>query len=111
MDVVVDAVEVLHHVQRESVSAVIYPAVPGGVDTLVALLAEYRSKGSSYRQHKQQVFKASYTHHYRRGLIELLEALEFGSTNTAHAPVIEALALIKRVQGRAHPEHPVLRQG
>ena len=87
----------------ESVSAVIYPAVPGGVDTLVALLAEYRSKGSSYRQHKQRVFKASYTHHYRRGLIELLEALEFGSTNTAHAPVIEALALIKRYKAEHTP--------
>jgi hypothetical protein len=37
-----------------------------------------------------------YTHHYRRGLIGLLEALEFGSTNTAHAPVMQALDLIKR---------------
>ncbi len=78
------------------VSEVIYPAVPGGVDTLVALWHEYNSKGSSYRQHRQRVFKASYTNHYRTGLIQIVEALEFGSTNTVHAPMMAALALIKR---------------
>lgn len=78
------------------VSEVIYPAVPGGVDTLVALWQEYNSKGSTYRQHRQRVFKASYTHHYRTGLIQIIEALEFGSTNTVHAPMMAALALIKR---------------
>jgi hypothetical protein len=82
---------------------VIYPVVPGGLETLQALLAEYRSKGSGYRQHKQRVFKASCTHHYRRGLIELLETLEFGSTNTAHAPVLEALALIKQYEAEHTP--------
>ena len=75
---------------------VIYPAVPGGHETLVALLREYRSKGTSYRQHRQRVFKASYTSHYRTGLIQIIEVLEFGSTNTVHAPMVEALALIKR---------------
>jgi TnpA family transposase len=79
----------------DPVSEVIYPAA-GGVETLVNLLREFRAKGSTFRQHKQRVFKASYTNHYRHGLIELLEALEFRSTNTAHAPVIEALGLIKR---------------
>lgn len=78
------------------VSEVIYPAVPGGVDTLQGLRREYLSKGSTFRQHKQQVFRASYTRHYRRGLIGLLEALEFGCTNTVHAPVMEALQLIGR---------------
>jgi len=95
------------------VDEVIYPVVPGGVATLAALRQEYRSKGSTYRQHKQRVFKASYTNHYRRGLIGLVEALEFGSTNTAHAPVMAALDLIKRykkdtthaTQYYAHGEH------
>lgn len=45
----------------ETVEDVIYPAVPGGYKTLVTLLHEYKAKGSSYRQHKQRVFKASYT--------------------------------------------------
>ena len=42
---------------------------------------------------RQNVFKASYTSHYRSGLIG---ALEFRSTSTAHAPVLQALELIKR---------------
>ena len=36
------------------------------------LLAEYQDEGHQLRQHKQRVFKASYTNHYRTGLIELL---------------------------------------
>ena len=40
--------------------------------------------------------RASYTGHYRRGLIALLEVLEFRSNNTRHRPVIDALALIRR---------------
>jgi hypothetical protein len=34
------------------VSDVIYPVVPGGVDTLTALLGEYKATGSTYKQHK-----------------------------------------------------------
>jgi hypothetical protein len=45
----------------ERVEDVIYPAVPGGHETLVALLREFKAKGTSYRQHRQRVFKASYT--------------------------------------------------
>jgi Domain of unknown function (DUF4158) len=74
---------------------VIYPAA-GGEQTLLDLLREYKAKGSSFRQHKQRVFKASYTSHYRHGLVELIQALDFHSANTAHRPVIEALELIKR---------------
>lgn len=91
------------------VEEVIYSAVPGGVDTLVALWHEYTSKGSTYRQHRQRVFKASYTHHYRTGLIQILEALEFGSTNTVHAPDDGGPSADQTVQGRAHQPHQVLR--
>jgi hypothetical protein len=45
------------------VSEVIYPAVPGRAETLAALLQEYQTQGTGYRQHKQRVFKASYTNH------------------------------------------------
>ncbi|MFD8563298.1 DUF4158 domain-containing protein [Streptosporangium canum] len=86
---------------EETVSDVIYPAVPGGIDTLTALLHEYTHKGSTYRRHRQRVFKASYTNHYRTGLIQILEALEFGSTNTVHAPMMTALTLIKRYKAEA----------
>lgn len=49
-----------------------------------------------YRRTVQTTLKASYTGHYRKGLIDLLDVLEFRSTNTAHQPVIEALRLIAR---------------
>ncbi|MGI8413723.1 MAG: Tn3 family transposase [Solirubrobacteraceae bacterium] len=90
----------------DAVREVIYP-VAGGEDTLQRLVAEYRSSGSTYRRHKQKVLKASYTNHYRRGLIALLGVLEFRSSNTAHRPVIEALALVKRHANRTGPFYPV----
>lgn len=74
---------------------VVFPAA-GGVGTLMDLLAEFKTKGNTFRQHKQRVFKASYTNHYRAGLIELIDALEFRSHNTVHRPVLDALELIKR---------------
>ncbi len=46
----------------------------------------------------QTTLKASYTTHYRRGLIRLLDTLEFRSSS-AHQPVIEALKLIRRFAG------------
>lgn len=42
------------------------------------------------------MFKTSYTNHYRTGLIRIIEALEFGSADTVHAPMMQAPALIKR---------------
>lgn len=79
----------------ETVREVIFPVV-GGEATLKDLVAEYRAKGTEYQRQKRKVFKASYTNHYRRGLIGLLGVLEFGSSNTAHQPVIDALGLIVR---------------
>jgi hypothetical protein len=73
---------------RGLVRDVVYPAA-GGVETLIGLLEEYKAKGGSFRQARQKVFKASYTSHYRSGLIALIGALEFRSTNTAHAPVLQ----------------------
>ena len=82
------------------VREVVFPAA-GGEGTLLSLLAEYKTKGNTFREHKQQVFKASYTHHYRAGLIELIDALEFRSHNTVHRPMLDALELIKRYRARA----------
>jgi hypothetical protein len=44
----------------------------------------------------QTTLRASCTGHYRRGLIRLLEVLEFRTGSSACQPVIEALALIRR---------------
>jgi hypothetical protein len=52
---------------------VVYPAVSGGEQTLRELVHEFKTKGPVYRQ---TTLKASYSNHYRRGLIELLNVLE-----------------------------------
>ena len=63
--------------------------------------------------------RASYTNHYRRGLIRLLEVLQFRSSNATHRPVIGALELVSRYAaagnlsyypaGEHVPAHPGLR--
>ncbi len=78
----------------ESVRDVVYPAVTGGEDTLRDLVAEFRSKGSTYRRTVQSKLRASYTSHYRSGLIAILDVLEFRSNNSRHQPIIDALALV-----------------
>jgi hypothetical protein len=90
----------------DSVREVIYPVV-GGEATLTDLVNEYRATGTEYQRQKRKVFKASYTNHYRRGLIRLLGVLEFRSNNTAHQPVIDALALIVRYADHGGTYYPV----
>ncbi|MFE3449400.1 hypothetical protein ACFXJ8_10745 [Nonomuraea sp. NPDC059194] len=64
----------------DSVRAVIFPAVTGGEQTLKDLVHEFKTKGPAYRTTVQTTLRASYTNHYRRGLIALLETLEFKTT-------------------------------
>lgn len=52
---------------EEAVSEAIYPVMPGRVETLTALWHEYKAEGSTYKQPRQRVFKASYSNHYRTG--------------------------------------------
>jgi hypothetical protein len=40
--------------------------------------------------------KASYTNHYRCGLIRLVQVLAFRSGNSIHRPVLDALELVGR---------------
>ena len=87
---------------RGIVEEVVYPAA-GGLEVLLDLVREFESKGPTYRQARQRSFKASYTNHYRAGLIQILEALEFRSNNTVHRPVLEALELIKRYKAEHSP--------
>ncbi len=89
----------------DTVREVIYPVV-GGETTLRDLVAEYRAGGTEYQRNKRREFKSSYTNHYRRGLIKLLGVLEFRSSNTAHRPVIDALALIVRHAGASAQFYP-----
>ena len=80
---------------RSQVKTVVYPAVRGGEETLRDLVREYKTKGPVYRRTVQMTLKASYSNHYRRGLIALLRTLTFGSTAADH-PVLAAVELVKR---------------
>lgn len=75
------------------VKDVLFPVA--GEKTLQSLVKEYRAKGSSYRRHVHTLLRSSYSHHYRRMLPLILDALTFCSNNTAHQPVIDALAWLK----------------
>lgn len=82
----------------DTVRGVVFPAVAGGEQTLRELVHEFKTNGPVYRRTVQTTLRASYTDHYRRGLIRLLDVLEFRSSQ-AHQPVIEALALVRRYAG------------
>ncbi len=91
----------------DAVREVVFPAVSGGEQTLRELVHEFKTKGPVYRRTVQTTLKASYSNHYRRGLIELLEVLEFRSNNATHRPVLDALELITRHSRR--PGSPTTR--
>jgi hypothetical protein len=79
-----------------TVRQVVFPVI--GEDNLRDLVAEYKSSGSTYRRTVQTTYRASYSGHYRRGLIRLLEVLEFRCDNS-HRPVLDAAALVHRHRG------------
>lgn len=73
----------------------VFPAA-GGLGTPRELLAEYKSKGTTFRSTSSGCSRPSTPNHYRAGLIDLIDVLEFRSHNTTHRPVLDALELIKR---------------
>lgn len=77
------------------VSQVVFPAIVGGEQTLREIIHEYKTKGPVYRRTVQHTLKASYTNHYRRGMIAMLDVLELGSTIPNH-PLLAALEYVKR---------------
>ena len=83
----------------DPVRKVVFPAVTGGESTLQDLVAEFKANGPTYRHTVQTTLKASYTNHYRRGLIRLLGVLEFRSNNERHRPVLDALDVVARNAG------------
>ncbi|MEU7177897.1 MULTISPECIES: Tn3 family transposase [Streptomyces] len=78
-----------------SVREVIYPAA-GGEKTLKDLVAEMKATNAAFARSKREVFKSSYSNHYRTGLMKLLGVLDFRSSNDQHKPVMDALKLIER---------------
>jgi hypothetical protein len=78
------------------VREVIYPVV--GQKTLKEIVAEFKTMGLDFEREVQETMRSSYSHHYRRMLVPVLEALCFQSNNTMHRPVIEALNILKANQ-------------
>jgi TnpA family transposase len=78
---------------RGIVNEVLYPIV--GEPTLAALVQEYRAQGPAYRHQVHTLIRSSYSHHYRRMLPLILDALTFRSNNAAYQPVIDALAWLR----------------
>jgi TnpA family transposase len=76
-----------------TVRDVIFPII--GEDTLHDLVREYRAQGPAYRRQVHTLLRNSYSHHYRRLLPLILDALTFRSNNSAHQPVITALAWLR----------------
>ena len=85
----------------DTVRAVVYPVA--GEKTLRDLVAEYKSSGTAYRRTVQTTLRASYTGHYRRGLIKLLEVLEFRTGSSACAAGDRAPALQRDLDHRRRP--------
>lgn len=82
---------------EECVKDVIYPVV--SPSTLQNLVKEFKSSGPTYRERVYTVMRASYLHHYRRMVPQILDVLEFRSNNELYQPVIGALELIRKYTG------------
>jgi len=83
----------------ELVRAALYPVV--GEATLRDLVAEARANERAFSTRVRVQLRSSYSHHYRRGLPNLLKALVFRCNNAAHKPVMDALDLLERYDGSA----------
>jgi hypothetical protein len=62
---------------------------------LQEVIKEYKAKSPAFRKQVHLIMRASYSHHYRRMVPELLEILDFRSNNELYRPVIRALQLVK----------------
>jgi len=86
------------------VKEVIYPAV--GEQTLDALIREADADEDHARQ-VRLVTRASYSHHYRRVVPALFDALAFRCNNELHHPVMQALALLEKYRDRPTTRFPL----
>lgn len=87
------------------VSEVLFPVV--SADVLAEIVRQSELSRAGARAQVQTVLRASYSGHYRRIVPQLLEALTFRSSNTAHRPVLDAVDLIRRYIGRPQRLFPV----
>src|SRR6266581_3247410 len=77
----------------EPVREVVFPVASEKL--LQEVIKEYKAKRPAFRKQVHLIMRASYSHHYRRMVPELLEILDFRSNNELYRPVIRALQLVK----------------
>jgi TnpA family transposase len=82
-----------------TVRTVVFPVASEA--TLRDLVREAKANEVAYRQRVRTVLSSSYSSYYRRMLPQLLSALDFRCNNTAHRPLMDALALLRRYADRS----------
>jgi Domain of unknown function (DUF4158) len=88
---------------EKTIRAGIFPVM--SEEKCKAILKEYQGKGE-YQEQVYQRMRASYRGHYRRMVPLLVNMLDIRSNNTAHQPVADALALVKRYASTASIYYP-----
>ena len=73
---------------------------------LQEVIKEYKAKSPAFRKQGHLIMRASYSHHYRRMVPELLEILDFHSNNELYRPVIQAVRLVKDYVRSPRPLYP-----
>jgi len=88
----------------EPVREVVFPVAS---ETLLRdLMKEYQSKGPAFRRQVHTIIRASYSHHYRRMVPDLLDILDFRSNNELYRPVVRAVQLVKDYVRSPRPLYP-----
>lgn len=75
------------------------------------LIKEYKAKSPAFHRQVHLIMRASYSHHYRRMVPELLDMLDFRSNNELYKPVIRAIQLVKdyvRSPRQYYPDHEMI---
>src|SRR6266571_2983022 len=93
----------------EPVREVVFPVASEKL--LHEVIKEYKAKSPAFRKQVHLIMRASYSHHYRRMVPELLEILDFRSNNELYRPVIRALQLVKdyvRSPRQYYPDHEII---
>jgi hypothetical protein len=75
------------------------------------LIKEYKAKSPAFRKQVHLIMRASYSHHYRRMVPELLDMLDFRSNNDLYKPVIRAIQLAKdyvRSPRQYYPDNEII---
>ena len=93
----------------EPVREVVFPVASEKL--LREVIKEYKAKSPAFRKQVHLIMRASYSHHYRRMVPELLDILDFRSNNELYRPVIRPIQLVKdyvRSPRQYYPDHETI---